>query len=110
MMTSRLKSPLPAVVAVAVISLAGACATLDPQERRVTYACERGGDITVVFAGDTARVIEGGNETVLQREPVASGFSYVGATRSLRGQGDEVMFAVGRMAPTTCRALRPEPR
>lgn len=86
------------------------CATMDGEERRVVYACERGADITVVYRGDEARVIEAGGEFILRREPTASGVSYTSGTRSLRGKGDEIIYAIGRMAPMTCQARRPEPR
>lgn len=86
------------------------CVTMEVPERRATYSCDRGMDITVVYSGDSARVIEAGGEFVLQRESSASGFSYISGTRSLRGKGDEITYAIGRMAPMTCWARRPEPR
>lgn len=88
----------------------GGCMTMGDEERRVLYACDRGPEITVIYAGDAARVIEAGGEFTLQREATGSGFSYISATRSIRGKGDEISYAIGRMAPTTCRARGPEPR
>jgi hypothetical protein len=101
---------LKPVFALTSLATLAACTTMDEPERRVTYSCERGQDITVVYAGDTARVTEGETEFVLQRQPTGSGFNYVSNTRTLRGKGAEVSYAVARMAPTTCRERRPEPR
>lgn len=93
---------------VGVLALA-ACASKEPAapggERRVTYSCELGSDITVVYSPGQAR-IEGANGggMVLPQKPSGSGFWYESPTHSLRGKGDEVSYTVGRMVPMTCRA------
>lgn len=74
-------------------------------ERRVTYTCDRGPGVTVVYAGDSARIesADGGSVTLAQR-PAGSGSWYESPTHSIRGKGDEITYTVGRMVPMTCRA------
>ncbi len=92
----------------AVTAGLSACATTaDPQgERRMSYACERGPEMTVVYTGDTARIVDadGGEELTLPRRPAGSGFLYETARHSIRGKGDEIVYTVGRMAPMRCKA------
>jgi len=88
--------------------LAG-CASSDDRtaatERRVTYTCDRGPGMTVVFGQNEAR-IEGadGQVIVLLQRVSGSGIWYETPTHSLRGKGDEMTYTIGRMAPMQCRA------
>lgn len=95
------------VLVLGLVSLGlGACATAAPGgDRRVTYACDRGPGLTVVYTEGAAR-IEGadGQAIVLPQRPSGSGFWYETPTHSLRGKGDEVTYTVGRMVPMTCKA------
>lgn len=80
-------------------------------ERRQIFTCDRGPEIVVVFAGDTARIeSETGPPIVMQRRPSASGFWYESGTHSIRGAGEEITYTIGRMAPMICTPLRPTPR
>ena len=72
--------------------------------RQVSYTCDRGPPMTVVFSGDTAR-IEGadGQTVILKQREAASGFWYESPTHSLRGKGGEATYTIGRMVPLTCK-------
>lgn len=84
--------------------LVGACVTRDDAERRVRYGCDDGSMLTVVFAGDTARLFaDGGSPILLDRQPVASGFRYDAGTHSIRGRGRSMTYVIGRRAPIQCR-------
>lgn len=96
----------------AILSAAAAlssCASTDPSgsagQRRVTYACEHGANLTVVYTEGQARIEDGdGKPIVMPQRPSGSGFWYESPTHSLRGKGDEVTYTVGRMVPMKCRA------
>ena len=85
------------------------CASTDtaetPPSGRVTYSCDRGPGITVVYAPGEAR-IEGANGQVivLPQRVSGSGVWYESPTHSLRGKVDWMTYTVGRMAPMRCRA------
>nr|WP_295111329.1 MliC family protein [uncultured Caulobacter sp.] len=100
------------ILALATVLLAG-CETDAPpkaappaETRRVTYGCDRGPDLTVVYGEGTASIIgsDGGAAVVLPQKPAASGVWYETPTHSIRGKGDEVTYTVGRMVPMTCKA------
>lgn len=90
-------------IALPVLLLAGCATTGEPEERRVTFACDRGPDVTVVFAGTTATIETDDGPVTLRQARVASGYLYESATHSIRGKGREMRYAIGRMAPMTCR-------
>ena len=72
--------------------------------RQVSYTCDRGPPMTVIFSGDTARVEGGDGQTVImQQRESGSGFWYESATHSLRGKGNEATYTIGRMVPLTCK-------
>jgi len=101
------------VVGLAVMLLsAWAAVGGDEREIRVTYDCERGPPITVVFAGNTARILDtgGGRDTVLTRRVTGSGVLYESTTRTIRRQGNQIVYTIGRTAPMTCTAVRGRPR
>jgi membrane-bound inhibitor of C-type lysozyme len=93
-----------------VVALAG-CATSPAadssaasSERRVTYACEGGPDLTVVYAENVARVVQPDGSTVdLPQQVTGSGFSYGTPMQSIRGKGTELTYTIGRMVPRQCR-------
>ena len=96
----------PAITAIAAAALA-ACATAEPPqvaEGRFTYACDRGAQLTVVYAGETARIEnpDGSEPIVLQRRPSGSGLWYESPTRTIRSKGDEIVYTVGRATPMIC--------
>lgn len=73
-------------------------------ERRVSYSCEGGPDLTVVYAGNVARVVQPDGSTVeLPEQVTGSGFAYGTPMHSLRGKGSELTYTVGRMVPRQCR-------
>lgn len=99
------------LAAVIVLALAGAaCATpaTPPEsgERRVSFDCGDHPGITVIFAANEARILSAdGPPIVLVQRPSGSGIWYESATHSLRGQGDQMTYTIGRMAPIQCRAI-----
>ena len=93
------------LVATMLLALS-ACATTTsaPSERRVTFDCDQDRDLTVVFEENQARIINtDGSEIVIPQRPSGSGFWYESPTHSLRGQGTEMTYTIGRMAPIQCR-------
>ena len=99
---------MKAVTLLAALPLA-ACMTLTPDDaRHVTYACEGGEDLTVIYAGQTARIDDtGGPPAELRRMTGASGVLYSSANRKIRGEGDTITYQVGRSAPQTCTMKAP---
>jgi membrane-bound inhibitor of C-type lysozyme len=82
-----------------------ACATPAEPDRTVYFLCDRGPALQVTFQRDSATVTpDGGVPIVLPQAPAGSGFQYQSPTHSLRGKGDEAMWAVGRMVPINCKA------
>lgn len=92
---------------IAVLTL-GACMTTTPDDARfVTYACQGGPEITVVYAGKVARIENpGGQRIELQRLQRPGGVIYSSATRTIRGEGESITYEIGRGAPWTCTAIR----
>jgi membrane-bound inhibitor of C-type lysozyme len=95
---------LPALAAIAVAG----CATIGGAENRITYRCDRGPLVTVVYAGETARIVgpDGRTNAVLTRRRSGSGLWYESATHTIRSKGNEMFYTVGRSTPMTCRATR----
>ena len=92
------------VYLLAATALAGCASISGSEERRVTYGCERGADLIVVFDDEAARIVNpDGSEIVLPSRPAGSGFLYETPTHSLRGQGTEAIYTIGRMAPIRCQ-------
>jgi len=88
----------------AAVALAGCASITGSTERRITYACERGADLVVVFDDGAARIVNpDGTEIVLPSRETGSGFLYETPTHSLRGQGTEAVYTIGRMAPNRCQ-------
>jgi membrane-bound inhibitor of C-type lysozyme len=98
---------LPALAAIAVAG----CATVGVANNRVTYRCDRGPLVTVVYAGKTARIVgaDGRTNIVLTRRPSGSGLWYESPTHTIRSKGDWITYTVGRATPMTCRKAR-QPR
>ncbi len=97
---------LPVILALGVVStVPAACATDGAADGlRVTYACDRGPDLVVVYVRKTARIESGdGPPLVLPQQRSGSGFAYGTATHTLRGKGDDVTYTIGRMTPLQCR-------
>ena len=103
-----------AIWAAAGAAAIAACSTTpDVAEGRYTYTCERGQTVTVVYAGETARIEQPGEQPiVLQRRPSGSGLWYESPTRTIRSRGGEIVYTIGRMAPMICRTdeVGPQPR
>ena len=100
-----MKTAFLIIASAASILLAG-CSTItgDPSERRVTYACSYGPNLTVVYSRFTARIESDDGTVTLEQRPAASGFWYESATHSLRGSGEEITYIDRQMAPRQCRA------
>jgi len=93
---------------VATSAILAGCATLGggkPGERRVTYACNYGPNLTVVYAPSVARIESPDGTVTLEQRPSGSGFLYESATHSLRGKGNEITYTDRQMAPRQCRAI-----
>lgn len=92
---------------IAGLTLAATALFLLPAESRaadIKYACEDGTALTVTFSETTAELaLPDGSKSSLQQQPAASGFWYSNGRYELRGKGEELQFAIGRMAPVTCR-------
>ncbi|WP_129791337.1 hypothetical protein [Sphingosinicella sp. CPCC 101087] len=101
----RLRPSAWTAAAAAGALLAAGCATA-PKTGRVTYVCERGPRLTVIFEGGRARLITpGGPPVELQRRRALTGFWYESSTHSIRGRGQALTYTVGRMTPMRCRAV-----
>lgn len=91
----------------AVLALAATAAVVLPGETRaadIKYACDDGTALTVAFSEAKAEVtIPDGSKISLPQQQAASGFWYSDGRYELRGKGEELQFAIGRMAPVTCR-------
>ncbi|PZQ60953.1 MAG: hypothetical protein DI570_13340 [Phenylobacterium zucineum] len=93
------------IVALSVAVILAGCASTKSEGRRVTYACDRGPGLAVVYTEGVARIeASDGVAIVLPQRPAASGTWYENATHSLRGKGDEVTYTIGRMVPMQCKA------
>ena len=95
----------------AITLAASGCATPsepdDSGERRVSFDCGDHPDITVIFAENEARILNAdGPPIVIPQRPSGSGIWYESPTHSLRGQGDQMTYTIGRMVPIQCRAIR----
>ena len=92
------------LIVLTAAAMAGCASVTGNEERRVTFSCESGPDLTVVFDDAAARIVNSdGSEIVLPSRPAGSGFLYETPTHSLRGQGTEAIYTIGRMAPIRCQ-------
>ena len=84
------------------------CATVegDATQRRVTYACNYGPNLTVTYAQASARVESADGIVSLNQRPSGSGFWFESMTHSLRGVGDEITYIDRQMAPRQCHAIK----
>jgi membrane-bound inhibitor of C-type lysozyme len=93
------------LAATCALGLLAGCATMREPPRTVSYACERGPMLRIEYRGESALIVSPHSRGVVMRQRAsASGFFYASATHSIRGKGEELIFAIGRMAPITCRA------
>lgn len=94
----------------APIALTG-CATATEGRGPVTYHCQDGKKITVVFGPNSARILSRGSQPiVLPQIMTVTGFAYETPQNSIRGTRTEVTFTQGRMMPQTCSVNRPMAR
>lgn len=110
-----MRNPLP----LAALALASAgCATpqpappaapaAEPELIRVSYACENGPPLTVIFDNGARTATIEGEGIVLPQVPSGSGFIYETPRHRLQGKGDELLYTVGRAVPRKCSAGSPE--
>jgi len=89
------------------LALAMTAVLMLPRESRaadIKYACDDGTSLTVTFSEKAAELtLPDGEKFSLPQQPAASGFWYSNSRYELRGKGEELRFAIGRMAPVTCR-------
>jgi hypothetical protein len=101
----RRRSSTWATAAICGAAFLAGCAT-GPKTGRVTYECERGPRITVIFEGDRARLIRpDGPPVLLEKRRSLTGFRYESPTHSIQGRGTRLAFAIGRTMPMNCRAV-----
>ena len=92
------------IACIATLALAGCASTINDDERLITFSCERGPDLTVIFEEGAAHIMNpDGSDIILPARPTGSGYLYETPTHSLRGQGTEVIYTIGRMAPIRCQ-------
>ena len=91
---------------IAASAAVAGCSTIGAggSERRVTYACNYGPDLTVTYGRSFARIESADGTVTLAQRPAASGVWFESATHSLRGSGDEISYKDRQMAPRQCRA------
>jgi membrane-bound inhibitor of C-type lysozyme len=88
-----------ALAATAILVLPGEGRAAD-----IKYVCENGTALTVTFSEAMADLtLPDGTKLSLPQQQAASGFWYTNGRYELRGKGEELQFAIGRMAPVTCR-------
>lgn len=91
----------------AVLALAATALMILPgqsQAADIKYACDDGTALTVTFSQTKAEIaLPDGSSFSLPQQPAASGFWYSNGRYELRGKGEELQFAIGRMAPVNCR-------
>ena len=101
------------------------CTTNPKTPKNVHYECDRGSQLNVTFTEKGVTTIRGGRNSmpryeiknvaanvtladgsviILPVQKVASGFMYSNGKYTLRGEGDEAMWAVGRMLAERCKA------
>ena len=101
------------------------CTTTSKTAKNVHYECDRGSQLNVTFTEKGVTTIRGGRNSmpryeiknvaanvtlpdgsviILPVQKVASGFMYSNGKYSLRGEGNEAMWAVGRMLAERCEA------
>lgn len=82
-----------------------AVADAAPASGAVHFRCESGQLLTVRFDNAANKAFLSGGDTderALDARPVASGMLYESPMESIRGQGDVIQYARGRMAPSEC--------
>ena len=71
--------------------------------RRVSYSCDRGPGMTVIYAGGMARVENGNGQTyILQKKESHSGFWYESPVLRLRGRGSMLTYWPAYTPMKTC--------
>ena len=97
---------MKAAILIAASAVLAGCSTIagQPSERRVTYACNYGANLTVVYGRSFARIESADGAVTLSQRPSGTGFWYESATHSLRGSGNEISYKDRQMAPRQCRA------
>lgn len=70
----------------------------------ITYNCQRGESIDILFSSSAAVLTSNGEQHTLAQQPAGSGFLYSNGRISIRGKGDNIILEIGRMAPLDCTA------
>ncbi len=83
-----LYSPMLLAISMAVTVLLASPA----QAREVTFLCDRGVTMSVVFEGETAILTHAGVAVTLTQTPAASGYSYTNGSHELRGKDHEATW------------------
>lgn len=86
-----------------LLALAAAGCAAAPTGNTERFRCERGTMLAISFLADHAMLRAGDEAPVrLAQQRAGSGFSYVGAGRSIRGKGRELTYGMDRTAPEQC--------
>lgn len=118
------KSRFGSAVLICLVSgVMASCTTTPKPAKNIHYECDRGTHLNVTFVEKGATTVRGGRNSIpryeiknvaanvtladdiiitLPVQKVASGFMYSNGKYSLRGEGDEAMWSVGRMLAEHC--------
>lgn len=105
-----MKTTLPIALILALFTIAACSKVNDEQNKEeaksttVTYHCQRGESIDVLFTSSAAILTRNSEQHTLAQQPTASGFLYSNGKISIRGKGDNIILEIGRMAPLDCSA------
>ncbi|MET0067479.1 MAG: MliC family protein [Candidatus Thiodiazotropha sp.] len=74
--------------------------------RLVIYDCTNADSLSVRFYSDrqSADLLHRGVSIELQQRTTGSGFLYSNGPNTIRGNGDDLVVEIGRMAPLRCHA------
>lgn len=101
--------PELAICLLPILAMVASCASVEERGQNaepVLFACDDGENLSVMFANETASVSYAGQEPIVLPQMVTgSGFHYQTPQHSLRGQGDEVLWTIGRRAAIRCTTL-----
>lgn len=118
----KMKTTLPIALILALFTIA-ACSKVNNEQNKkegksakeeinlqeeksttVTYHCQRGESIDVLFTSSAAILTRNSEQHTLAQQPTGSGFLYSNGKISIRGKGDNIILEIGRMAPLDCSA------
>lgn len=78
--------------------------TTESQTIKAHFVCEDQTTLDVTFdnRNNTAIIHSGEVDSILEGQPIASGYHYMNSKLNLRGKGKDAQYSIGRRAPITC--------